>query len=87
VDRVGWAVQAAGRRTLKANKPCLAQALVAHRLLLKSGHPADLQIGVTRADSGDLEAHAWVECRGRIVVGGGELSRYTPLGALAEESP
>src|SRR6185295_11345979 len=47
VDRIGWAVQVAGRRVVKA-KPCLAEALVAHRLLVKNRYPSELKIGVLR---------------------------------------
>ena len=78
VDRISWAVQAASRRVL-GDKPCLAQALVAHRLLVGSEHPSELKIGVTKDDNGNLTAHAWVECRSKVVVGAGTLSRFTPL--------
>jgi len=85
VERIRWAVHAAGRRVLQ-DRSCLVQALVAHRLLVIGGHPAQLRIGVAKDAQGGLEAHAWVECREKIVIGEGELSRYTPLSTMAGES-
>ena len=86
VDRIGWAVHAAGRRMLKT-KPCLAQALVAHRFLIRSGHASELKIGVTRDDMGNLAAHAWVECRKNVIIGNlPDLARYRPLGTAPAHS-
>ena len=63
---------------------CLTQALVALRLLDEAGQMARLRIGVARSDRGKLEAHAWVECQGHVIIGGNhaELSRYTVLQAI-----
>jgi Transglutaminase-like superfamily len=83
-DRIVWAVTAASRYVL-GDKPCLTQALAAKLLLKRRGYPASLRIGVAREDGGKLQAHAWVESEDRVVVGGGELSRYTPLPAFDEE--
>lgn len=86
VDRISWAVQAASRRVL-GDKPCLAQALVTHRLLTESGYSSDLRIGVAKDDTGGLEAHAWVERQGQTIVGAGQLARYSPLPALKGDCP
>ena len=83
-DRIAWAVTAASRYVL-GDKPCLTQALAAQLLLKQQGYPACLRIGVAREDGGKLQAHAWVESEDRVVVGGGELSRYTPLPAFDGE--
>ena len=56
----------------------LPQALAAEAILRRRGHPADLRLGVTRGDDG-VEAHAWVESYGRIIVGDGDLDRFEPL--------
>ena len=79
-DRVAWAVDAAGRHIL-GDKACLTQALTGQLLFRRRGYPAHLRIGVIKAGDGKLEAHAWLESRGRVMVGGpeSELSRYTPL--------
>jgi len=28
---------------------------------------------------GDFEAHAWLECQGRILIGSQDVNRYEPL--------
>ena len=59
---------------------CLARALAAQVLLARRGHPVRFHIGVDRSSEGKLEAHAWLESGGRIVIGGlADLSRYRPL--------
>jgi hypothetical protein len=83
-DRIVWAVTAAGRYVL-GNGPCLTQALAVQLLLKRRGYPASLRIGVARKGQGELQAHAWVESEDRVVVGGGDLSEYTPLPELDGE--
>ena len=75
-DRIGWAVGSAARFVPAAS--CLPQALAAEALLRRRGHPANLMLGVSRTRTG-VEAHAWVESYGRVVVGDHELERYTRL--------
>jgi len=75
-DRIGWAVGSAARFLPDAT--CLPQALAAEAILRRRGHPADLRLGVTR-DANGVEAHAWVESYGRVIVGDGELERFEPL--------
>jgi hypothetical protein len=60
---------------------CLTQALVVVTLLERAELPAALRIGVARGVSGELEAHAWVESFGNVVIGGNDadLSRFTVL--------
>ena len=48
---------------------CLPQALAAQVLLRHAGFRPKLRIGVAKADDGNLKAHAWVECRGKTVIG------------------
>jgi hypothetical protein len=45
---------------------CLQRSLVLHRWLRREGMQSELRIGV-RKDSGQLEAHAWVELGGQVV--------------------
>jgi len=63
---------------------CLTQALVTVVMLEEAGLPASLRIGVTRKQSGELEAHAWVESSGRVIIGGAhaDLTRFTILHAV-----
>jgi hypothetical protein len=79
-DRIIWAVDAAGRHVL-GDKSCLTQALTGQFLFTRGGYPSHFRIGVAKAADGKLEAHAWLESQGRVVIGGpaAELSRYTPL--------
>ena len=62
---------------------CLERALAAKVLLSSRGHPVDLRIGVDRGRAQQLEAHAWLEDDGTIVIGDVEdLDRYTRLPVL-----
>ena len=77
MSTVTWAVAAVGRRI--PGTGCLPEALAAQRLLLRHGLPAQLRIGVQRPGE-RLAAHAWVESRGRVVIGEvDDLSDYQPL--------
>ena len=74
--RIAWAVEAIARRIPRAS--CLTQALAADAMLRRSGRLPNLQIGVVK-DRDLLEAHAWVELDGTVLVGNHDLDRYTPL--------
>lgn len=74
---LSWAVSVVSRRVPRAT--CLTQALALQNLLAREGRPAELQIGVAKAADGAFEAHAWLESEGRVVIGGGDLERFTPL--------
>jgi hypothetical protein len=69
VPSVKWAMTAASAR-LPAT--CLIQALATGVMLRRRGLACRLRLGVrTREGEGGtrLEAHAWVECDGRIAIG------------------
>lgn len=76
VERIAWIVAVASRYVPKAT--CLTQALAAQALLGWYGIPSQVCIGVARGEGGELKAHAWLESRGTVVVGGSE-DKYTPL--------
>jgi len=78
-DQLVWAVATASRFIPKAT--CLAQALAIQLFLKQSGREAHVHIGVD-GEGGRLDAHAWVESRGKVLFGGSNLSRYTHLLAL-----
>jgi hypothetical protein len=80
-DVVVWAVEVAAKYMPGFNT-CLTKALATQVLLSRRGRPALLRIGVVRSAEGEFEAHAWVESDGRVVIGGYELERYTPLATL-----
>ena len=80
VEYLVWSVAVVSPYVPKTT--CLAQALTAQFLLQRAGHQARLHIGVNYGIGGRLEAHAWVESQGRILIGGFDLNRYTHLLAL-----
>lgn len=81
LDRIAWAIGVGSRYVPGAT--CLAQALTGQVLLARYGHPADLHIGFARGEDGRLQAHAWLESRGQVVVGGTQdLSRFARLPSL-----
>lgn len=84
IDRICWVVSAASRYVFRAT--CLTQALATQALLRRRGHPACLRIGVAKGEKERLDAHAWVESRGQIVIGdSADLSRFAPLPPLEKE--
>ena len=78
-EDVGWAVDAADGAT-PGDRSCLVRALVAEAMLERRGHETVLRFGVDGADR-DMEAHAWLESGGEIVVGGENREAYTRLEA------
>ena len=68
-SRIAWAVDAAAR--LLPGRTCLTDALAADVMLCRCGYRSLLRIGVKKRSggAGPLEAHAWVESDGSIVVG------------------
>ena len=79
VATIVWAVKAVARFVPGAT--CLTQAIAVQALLARAGHSSRLEIGVSKEASRDLEAHAWVSCNNRIVIGGPEAARFTRLTA------
>lgn len=78
--RIGSAVQAASAYVPGAT--CLTQALAARVLLSSEGHPSRLRLGMARID-GSLQAHAWLESDGTIVVGGAGHRQFVPFESVA----
>ena len=79
-DWVAWAVDrmAAPERL---DTLCLPRALAAHVMLRRRGIANRLCLGVAR-NVGDLDAHAWVEVGGKVIVGGREAEGFTRLAAF-----
>ena len=67
INRIAWAVKLSSKYLPAAT--CLTQALTTLVLLKRGGGLAHLKIGVAKDDQGRLQAHAWVESNGRIVIG------------------
>ena len=83
VDRVVWVVGKVGERLL-GDRRCLTDAMVTQLLLSRRGLQANIQIGVAFGADGKLEAHAWIEHEGRVLIGGSSgLEQYSRLPPLA----
>lgn len=85
---VSWLMQGIERASrLIPKASCLTQAITAQVMLARRGQAARLQIGVARGESAKFEAHAWIECQNRIIIGGlgrggSETQRFTPLASF-----
>jgi hypothetical protein len=79
IRQVTWAVQSASRRIPRAT--CLTQAMATQVLLGRLGQDSELHLGVARSPRGHLEAHAWIEAQGRIILGDAVVGfqRYSRL--------
>ncbi len=85
VDRFTWAVESASRLVVRPT--CLVRALALETLLRRYGRKASLQIGVDKGEGKTLEAHAWVESEGKILLGGADVGRYKTLFQDAARKP
>jgi len=79
VEQIIWAVNVSSRYS-PGNVRCLSRALTTHILLSWHGYPSELRIGLTKGQSSNLEAHAWIEHQGQVAIGDlPDLSRFIPL--------
>lgn len=78
IERTTWAVRQAAA-AVPWGRTCLTEALTAAALLRRAGCDARLQYGVAPGGDQILAAHAWLESRG-VVVMGGSARAYAPLG-------
>jgi len=76
IYKIIWSITTASSYMPKVK--CLARALAAKALLSQQGYPAIIKIGVAKDQQQAFIAHAWVECKGRIVIGGigNSVSKY-----------
>lgn len=78
VERLPWAIESSGRYVPRAT--CLVRALAGQALFSRYGQRTDLRLGVRKKEKQKaIEAHAWLEYRGRVMIGG-EVGGYIPLG-------
>ena len=85
VDRLEWAVLAAGRFIPRTT--CLTQALTLHRLLSRYGYRSNVQFGIRHAD-GRVAAHAWVEHDARFLLSKPpDIARYVRLFSWPPSQP
>ncbi len=88
-EQVVRAVTVAGRYVPKVGTGvCLTEALAAQTMLARRERPALLRIGVIKGEENRLQAHAWVESGGEVVIGGeADLDRFTRLPTLEGDVP
>ena len=77
VERIAWAISAVARRL--PGTSCLPTAVAGVLLFGRCGYRATLRIGVTKAATGAIAAHAWVDCEGHEVLGAPLAGTFTPL--------
>jgi hypothetical protein len=80
-----WAITAIAARTA-FSATCLEQAVALVMLLTIARIPANLVVGVARAESA-VRAHAWVESGGVVVLGGTQSQGFTPLLRVGSSPP
>jgi Transglutaminase-like superfamily len=81
-ERLIWAIRATSRFLPGAT--CLTQALAAQALLGRSGYPSQVEIGVAVINeihdaARRFQAHAWLVCKGQVVLGGPQIEQYSSL--------
>lgn len=81
VALVATAVARAKRRASGAT--CLAQALTGWAMIKLRNQRATVKLGVNRNDAHELQAHAWLQCNGRRVIGDPGDRRFTTLPPLS----
>ncbi|AFZ02150.1 lasso peptide biosynthesis B2 protein [Calothrix sp. PCC 6303] len=70
-------------RYMPGGAKCLARALTTQVLMHRYNHLGELRIGVSKNTVGSIEAHAWIEHQGQIIIGNLEdLPRFIPLPSL-----
>lgn len=77
VEQVRWAILTVTRHAPLAFV-CFPQCLAASWLLRLRGYRSRLHYGVART-AGKLETHTWLECEGRILLGGEERHRFQEI--------
>lgn len=64
---------------------CLAKALTTAVLMEIYSLPYQTKIGVAKGENNNLEAHAWVESEGKIVIGYlADMSRFIPMSSMGD---
>ena len=78
-ERFVWAVNAVSRKIMPSRR-CLVRALSVQWFLRRAGVPAELCIGARKQAAGRLNAHAWVELDGNVIIGGKDSPKiYAPF--------
>jgi len=82
--QAAWAVSTASRVVPGAT--CLTRAMATRVMLARHGCPSSLHLGVRKHTRTGFGAHAWVESRGRVIIGAtDDLEEFTPLVAFGRD--
>ena len=73
--RISTAIRRAGRRS-PWRTMCFEQALAARFLLRRRGMGATITFGVCKAETGKINAHAWLDCESKRITGGEDIQRF-----------
>jgi hypothetical protein len=84
-ERAAWCIQSASRWVWRTT--CLVQAYALQWVLARHGILVQVRIGVKRATSGKMEAHAWVESEGKVLLGDHDLESFQPLNHPGANTP
>lgn len=77
LDRMALAIGRAAR-VVPWRSDCLVQAEAGRRWIAVRGGAAEIRLGACKGPDGQLDAHAWLLCGGRVVTGG-DISRFVPF--------
>ena len=79
LDSVVWAIGKSSR-LLPGEVNCLPKALAAQVMLSQRGYDVEVVIGARRNDRRQLNAHAWIEYQGKVIIGDvDDLAQFAPL--------
>jgi len=82
LQRIAWAMAATSRH-LPWECKCLAQALVAKRMLRRRKIPSTLYLGLAKDGKHGLEAHAWLRSGTMILTGSQEKDQFKIISTFA----
>lgn len=77
-ERLAWSVAAAAQ-FVPGGRHCLSQAIALQVLLARRGIQSRICFGFRRIAGAPLVAHAWVEHRDHVLIGGENLDRFVRL--------
>jgi hypothetical protein len=82
VKQILHAVHTSNYYALRSSK-CLAKALTTQTLMKICGYSSELKIGVAKENDSALQAHAWVEYRGKVIIGNlRNLDTFAPITSI-----
>ena len=81
--QIGWAINATANRSPLEIK-CLTRAMAATLIGRRYRLATTLYLGVTRAEGGKLQAHAWARCGACVITGRTEPERFSVIACFSQ---